>query len=429
MDEAKTDLLLSNEITSKTQPLQIEFTGKAFPEVIEYTSRINNILLVVADAEHIIQPHLQTPFQVPVLDTSGKKFERYKLLETSVNHLDKLREEINFHNKLMKDVDESEINATKSTPEEIKAASPATNKAVIIQIDNPAEILFLSQYFDLFHHDLGTPLTSVKGFLQWAERQEQKGNDSSNSINYINNELKKLNETLEEAKELTKFRFPIDILSAEQNDAEQNNADKNIIEVVARNFRANLLSKIPSIKTEINLSKEFFEDNRPVWSYIWLAVTLKNMAQNADRAYRARDEMWDKDEIKKHWPKEKDRLVDVNASVISKDEITELKQKVHERYQFDPNKSYMALAIEDRATGFSDSSDGHNIARDGYRRGKGGYGDTEVTKESTATAMALISQISFERYGVIIVPENVYDNDGNIIGAKQTIYIPLAEES
>ncbi len=293
-----------------------------------------------------------------------------------------------------------------------------------ILIENPAELLFLYQCFNLFHHDMATPLTSMRAGLQIMDRRIKAGalETLDQQVNLINRNTGRLAEVLKIPSTLARNRYPQDTLQS----FSRFSGGQNFEEVMDRNFAAALKGKNPPIEVVFNSAEEdFFDRYEAAWSYLWLGVAWNNAAQNIERAYDALDELYpDRAE------NARTAFVDLRlADRQTLERVEKLSEERGHKYGLDPDKAYAMVTIEDRATGYLDSEDGYNIGKQGYRLGKTSYGQTEVSKHGTGTAMALISDISKDKYGVIFHPEDAENDKGIKIGARTIVFIPLKSTS
>lgn len=402
--------LLSSENDSRL-PLQVELVRPSTLEDAINARRLNSLLKIVKIAKDVSRgiEHVEEPEQIVNLD--GSDSATYTRITTDLSFLERLRDHTEGY--IQSNEGPQRLGQNESgeliMPQEIDKTG-----AEIVKIENPTELLFLLQYFELFHHDLAGPITTLIGYIQMARRQINKGADPATYIGMYHSELSALTKLLDIPYKLTRDRSSQDILSTKEEQAEN-----SLVSVIEKNFRGPLLAKNPPIHPQINIPPELFEKYKAVWSYLWIGVTYKNIVQNTDRAYRALVEMFEK-----HGEAfTRTRTATFEAGEATEEDIKKLKED--EKYRdYVKGDHYIKFVTEDRATGFQDDKNGYNIARDGYAPGKTSYGDTEVSKEGKGTAMTLISDISYERYGVIIVPENVTDDHGNIIGARHTIFIP-----
>lgn len=255
-----------------------------------------------------------------------------------------------------------------------------------VPVNDPSSFQNLRITLDSTYHDLRNKMATVKGFFQMAERRNSPPNYTR-----VNEAFTDIGQYLKDIGNILKKEYPKDSINCTTVSNVLYDALARTLEKDGEDAKKILHFLDPS---------EEAKKTTVVWSKVLIAGLGENLAQNWTKANISRNE----------------------TSPHKRDEPNIL--LVETRVFQDEGKKFLVIITEDRGTGFLDDKDGYSPAKEGrYKREKTVWAGRSI--KGTGVGMA---QASYELeliYGGRIIPQNITDETGNVIGARNIIMIPF----
>ncbi|MBI3282897.1 HAMP domain-containing histidine kinase [Candidatus Curtissbacteria bacterium] len=266
--------------------------------------------------------------------------------------------------------DEVEENEVKDLAKRYQLENWPAEEVVRIPIsteDQIEELMARLSVAGVVHHDTRSPIHLIKGYLDLIEEEGPE----EIFLNEVSSGSTRLLSDTEYCLRLLENPY----LKEEIN--------------IGR-FVSGLNTKFMAAGIKPSVSFVGVDENTKVqWSKGWLESLSSNLANNTKKAYRSKNI-------------EKGGVAYIDVSSITDDE----------------GQKFVEVSVEDRGPGFPDDFTG-------FKKRYTKWGRDLVQKASSGLGM-YNQLISLEQhYGGKLIPENVKDDEGNVIGARIRVRLPL----